>query len=87
MTAAQLRGFTESELKNLKAMITIELGKRVNNFANTLVEGQKVKINHNKTRGKVYIISKINRKKCIVVEQGGNDRMKYTVAFSLLEAI
>jgi hypothetical protein len=85
MTAAQLRNFTEAELKNLKAMVVVELGKRVNNFANSLVEGQKVKINHTKTRGKVYVISKINRKKCIVVEQGGN--MKYTVSYSLLEAI
>jgi hypothetical protein len=85
MTAAQLRNFTEAELKNLKAMITIELGKRVNTFTASLVEGQKVKINHTKTRGKVYVISKINRVKCVVVEQGSN--MKYTVSYSLLEAM
>jgi hypothetical protein len=84
MTAAQLRKLTDTELKTLKSLLTIELGKRVNNLANSLVEGQKVKINHNKTRGKVYVISKINRKKCIVVEQGGN--IKYTVPFGLLEA-
>lgn len=84
MTAAQLRKLTDTELKTLKSMIMIEMGKRVNNFASALIEGQKVKINHNKTRGKVYVISKINRKKAIVIEQGGN--MKYTVPFSLLEA-
>ena len=84
MTASQLRKLTESELKTLKSMIMIELGNRVNNFASALVEGQKVKVNHNKTRGRIYVISKINRKKCIVVEQGGN--IKYTVPFSLLEA-
>jgi hypothetical protein len=84
MTAAQLRKLTDTELKTLKSMIMIELGNRVNNFASALVEGQKVKVNHNKTRGRIYVISKINRKKCIVVEQGGN--IKYTVPFSLLEA-
>ena len=84
MTSAQLRKLTDAELKTLKSMIAIEMGSRVNNFASALVEGQKVKINHNKTRGRVYVISKINRKKCIVVEQGGN--IKYTVPFGLLEA-
>jgi hypothetical protein len=84
MTASQLRKLTEDQLKTLKSMIMIELGNRVNNFASALVEGQKVKVNHNKTRGRIYVISKINRKKCIVVEQGGN--IKYTVPFSLLEA-
>ena len=84
MTAAQLRKLTDTELKTLKSLLTIELEKRVNNLANSLVEGQKVKINHTKTRGKVYVISKINRKKAIVIEQGGY--MKYTVPFGLLEA-
>ena len=84
MTKQQLQKMSMDELRSMRDMFQREIEQRGQEIKYELRIGDKVKVNHNKTIGKTFIIVEIKRKK-VVVEDVANRYARYNVALQLVE--
>ena len=84
MTKQQLQRMSMDELRSMRDMLQREIEQRGQEIKYELRIGDEVKVNHNKTRGKTFIVVEIKRKK-VVVEDVANKYARYNVALQLVE--
>jgi hypothetical protein len=85
MTQTELNKMSLTELKALKIQIQGLINERVGITVNQLKVGDKVKVNHSKTKGCIFTIIKINRKRCKI--QNIKDKKIFNCDFGLIEKI
>ncbi len=84
MTKQQLQRMSMDELRSMRDLLQREIEQRGQEIKYELRIGDKVKVNHNKTLGKTFIVVEIKRKK-VVVEDVVNRYARYNVALQLVE--
>lgn len=84
MTHQQIKKMSMDELRSMRDMLQREIEQRGQEIKYELSIGDKVKVNHNKTIGKTFIVVEIKRKK-VVVEDVTNRYARYNVALQLVE--
>jgi hypothetical protein len=88
MTSQEISKLSDQDFKTLQNNITNEFEIRKQKVIDKLRIGSEVLINHNKCRGIVYVINKINKKTIAVYEKGKPMFLSYKVVdLSLIEAI
>ena len=84
MNKQQLQAMSMDELRSMRDMLQREIEQRGQEIKYELRIGDEVKVNHNKTIGKTFIVVEIKRKK-VVVEDVANRYARYNVALQLVE--
>ena len=84
MNKQQLQAMSMNELRSMRDLLQREIEQRGQEIKYELRIGDKVKVNHNKTLGKTFIVVEIKRKK-VVVEDVVNRYARYNVALQLVE--
>ena len=86
-----LANMTTAELKELRkrivGIINMRIGNEIHVAKMRLYVGARCKVNHPKTMGKEFIITKINQKNCVCREVGGNRLREWNIQANLLEII
>jgi hypothetical protein len=86
MTSQEISKLSDQDLKTLQNNVSNELKVRSGNRISKLRIGSEVSINHNKCRGIVYVIMKINNK-TISVHEKDKPFISYNVSPGLIEVI
>jgi len=86
MTSQEISKLSDQDLKTLQNNISNELKVRSRRILYKLRIGSEISINHNKCRGIVYVIMKINNK-TISVHEKDKPFISYNVSTSLIEVI
>jgi hypothetical protein len=86
MISQEISKLSDQDLKTLQNNVSNELKVRSGNRISKLRIGSEVSINHNKCRGIVYVIMKINNK-TISVHEKDKPFISYNVSPGLIEVI
>ena len=86
MTSQEISKLSDYDLKALQNTVSNELKVRSRRILSKLRIGNEVSINHNKCRGLVYVIKKINNK-TISVHEKDKPFTSYKVSTGLIEVI
>jgi len=84
MTRQQLAQMDLNDLRSLRDAVKSELESRADNMRYTLNPGDRVKVNHNKTTGKTFVVVEIKRKKALL-EDINDRRTRWNVSLGLIE--